>query len=484
MDGASAGGWAMDGFQTELLRRLPLAQAVLRGFGFMLDPATLGEIFQRHRARCYEDILRFDQLVYLIRDALTVHHGSGHRAFTAAQANGQLPVAEQNVYGKLARIPEALSGALLAAGATRLQRLLPIEASAVTIPPTLAGLKLIAFDGKKLKNAAKRLKPLRGVPGKLLGGKLLVALDVARGLVLAMNADPDGERNDVPLVPELVAQVHELECAPILWLGDRQFGNLEVPALLGARPGDHFLVRCPKSLTLRADPQRAAERSVDADGRTVRQEWGWIGAVRDARRRYVRRVTLERPGEDAVILLSDLTEEGNYPAEDLLAAYRLRWGIERVFQEVTEVFSLQTLIGATPRAMVFQAALCFLLYNLIQVVRAYLAADGDRPLEQVSSEKLFWDVRDQLTSWTNLGEPEVALCALAVGDTTPAALKRWLQKTLRGCWRDRYVKAPPKRKKLPTTAKRVKVPRGHGGHSSTWRILQAAKVNTRRGQRS
>lgn len=198
----------------------------------------------------------------------------------------------------------------------------------------------------------------------------------------------------------------------------------------------------------------------------------------------MRRVTLERPGEDAVTLLSDLTEEGNYPAEDLLAAYRLRWGIERVFQEVTQVFSLQTLIGATPRAMVFQAALCFLLYNLIQVVRAYLAADGDRPLEQVSSEKLFWDVRDQLTTWTNLGEPEVVLCALAVGDTTPAALKRWLQKTLRGCWRDRYVKAPPKRKKLPTTAKRVKVPRGHGGHSSTWRILQAAKVNTRRGQRS
>lgn len=474
----------MDGFQTELLRRLPLAQAVLRGFGFMLDPATLGEIFRRHRGRCYEDILRFDQLVYLIRDALTVHHGSGHRAFTAAQANRQLPVAEQNVYGKLARIPEALSRALLATGAARLQTLLPIEPVVGTIPPTLAGLKLIAFDGKKLKNAAKRLKPLRGVPGKLLGGKLLVALDVARGLVLAMNADPDGERNDVPLVPELVAQVHELECAPILWLGDRQFGNLQVPALLGARAGDHFLLRAPKSLRLYADPQRPADSFVDAEGRSVRQEWGWIGAARDARRRYVRRITLARPEADAVILLSDLTDEGDYPAEDLLAAYRLRWGIERVFQEVTEVFNLQTLIGATPRAMIFQAAMCFLLYNLIQVVRVYVAADGARPREQISSEKLFWDVRDQLTTWTNLGEPEVAVAALALADANAAAMKHWLEDTLQGCWRDKYVKAPPKRKKLPTTAKRVKVPRGHGGHSSTWRILQAAKVNTQRGQRS
>ncbi|MFH1746985.1 MAG: hypothetical protein ABIG44_08065 [Planctomycetota bacterium] len=81
----------------------------------MLDAATLAEVFERHRGRCYEDILRFDQLVYLIRDTLTGHHGSGHRAFTAARAAGQLPVAEQNVYGKLARIPEELSLALLAA---------------------------------------------------------------------------------------------------------------------------------------------------------------------------------------------------------------------------------------------------------------------------------------------------------------------------------------------------------------------------------
>jgi hypothetical protein len=484
MDGASVGGLAMDGFQVELLRRLPLGQAVLRGFAYMLDSATLARVFEQHRGRCYEDILRFDQLVYLIRDALTIHHGSGHRAFSAAEVNGQLPVAEQNVYGKLARVPEELSQALLSVGATRLQLLLPIEASAATIPASLSGLKLIAFDGKKLKNAAKRLKPLRGAPGKLLGGKLLVALDVARGLVLAMNADPDGERNDMPLVPSLVTQVRAQEAEPILWLGDRQFGNLEVPALLATRDGDHFLLRAPKSLRLHADPQRPAEHFVDGEGRSVHQEWGWIGAAREARRRYVRRITLERSDADAVILLTDLIDAETCPAADLLAAYRLRWGIERVFQEVTGVFNLQTLIGATPRAMIFQAAICFLLYNLIQVVRAYVAADGARPRAQVSSEKLFWDVRDQLATWTNLGVPEVAITRLVAQNMTAATMKQWLRAVLRGCWSDKYIKAPPKRKKPPSeTTQRSKVPRGHGGHSSTWRILQAAKAKTRRGQR-
>jgi hypothetical protein len=475
----------MDGFQVELMRRLPLGQAVLRGFSYMLDSARLAEVFERHRGRCYEDILRFEQLVYLVRDALTVHHGSGHRAFTAAELNGRLPVAEQNVYGKLSRMPEELSQALLSVGATRLQTLLPIEACAEAIPASLASLRLIAFDGKKLKNAAKRLKPLRGLPGKLLGGKLLVALDVACGLVLAMNADPDGERNDMPLVPNLVGQVRAQEAEPILWLGDRQFGNLEVPALLAARAGDHFLLRAPKSLRLQPDPHRPAEHHVDAEGRRVRQEWGWIGAARDARRRYVRRITLVRSDAEAVILLTDLTDEAPHPAVDLLAAYRLRWGIERVFQEVTEVFNLQTLIGATPRAMIFQAALCFLLYNLIQVVRAYVAEDGARPRAQVSSEKLFWDVRDQLTTWANLGTPPTAMATLAGQNTTAATTRQWLRSVLRGCWSDKYIKAPPKRKQPPSQATQpTKVPRGHGGHSSTWRILQAAKENALRDQRS
>ena len=354
----------MDGFQAELLRRLPLAQAVLRGFACMLDEAALTEIFRQHRGRCYESILRFDQLVYLIRDALTIHHGSGHGAFSSAQRSGHLPVAEQNVYGKLSRMPEELSQALLSAGATRLKKVLPIESSSGAIPASLAGLKLIAFDGKKLKNAAKRLKPLRGVPGKLLGGKLLVALDVLHGLVLAMNSDPDGERNDVPLVGPLVAQVRVQESEAILWLADRQFGNLEVPALLCTRAGDHFLVRAPKSLKLQADPQRPAEHLVDAEGRAVCQEWGWIGAVGDARRRYVRRLRLELSDDEALILLTDLLDSVMYPALDLLATYRLRWGIERVFQEVTEVFSLQSLIGGTPQAMIFQAAMCFSVVQL------------------------------------------------------------------------------------------------------------------------
>jgi len=45
-----------------------------------------------------------------------------------------------------------------------------------------------------------------------------------------------------------------------------------------------------------------------------------------------------------------------------------------VFQEITEVFELRHLIGCSPRATVFQASLCLVIYNILQVLRGYAAA--------------------------------------------------------------------------------------------------------------
>ena len=91
----------MDGFQKELLGRLPLPQATMRVMGYALDRDTLDQVFEAHRGRCYQGILTFGRLVERVLEALTVHEGSGHRAFSAARAQGALPIAEPNVYRKL-----------------------------------------------------------------------------------------------------------------------------------------------------------------------------------------------------------------------------------------------------------------------------------------------------------------------------------------------------------------------------------------------
>src|SRR4051794_12545905 len=80
----------MDDFQRELLDRLPLGQAVLLLFSHVLSESFLGGVYDAHRGRCYEAKVTFPTAVYLVRDALVVHDGSGRASFRKAKDQGRL----------------------------------------------------------------------------------------------------------------------------------------------------------------------------------------------------------------------------------------------------------------------------------------------------------------------------------------------------------------------------------------------------------
>ncbi len=464
----------MDAFQMELVRRLPLAQAVLGLLDFAVDPPFLDGLFQQYRGRCYQDTLRFSTLVHVVRDALLVHEGSGRKSIDQNQDDGQLSVHRSSVYRKLGNLPQALSQALLQEGTLRLQQV--AAAPARTLVPCVGGMKVVAFDGKKIKKLAKRLKVARRyTSGSLLGGKLLVALLLEWDLALAFNSTPDGEANDVPLVPDLVKQVRQRIGEGILWMADRQFTDLRLFELLSQRQ-DHFLIRCSRGIGFEADDGRGAPlRQRDAAGREVLVQWGWLGSSRSNphRRRYVRRITLRRPGEDDVILVTDLLEETTHPSLQLLELYQQRWGIEQCFQQITEVFGLRKLIGSTPRAVIFQSALCLLLYNVVQVVRSYAAVAGDKPMAQVSAENVFYDAKQELVCWAKLGDrtqplvrPPVRRPGRGQQAADPQAMRQWLGQLLAGCWQERWIKrSDPKPRK---TKRKRGLP---GGHGSLWTLM-------------
>ena len=309
----------------------------------------------------------------------------------------------QAVYQKLGRVPLGLSEAWLAESMDRVRPVYPLAAT-VPVPPAVQEFAVVVLDGKAIKRVAKRLKPLRGRKGGVLGGKALVAVELANGLAVAMATDPDGETNEAKLVPALVPQVRLRLAGPRLWVADSQFCDLTQTAAFAAE-GDHFLVRYHPKTHFCPDPTRPAQHGQDPQGRAWAEDWGGLGCERAKTRRVVRRLTLYRPGEEPVILITDLLEADQYPAPELLTVYLARWGIERVFQQITEVFHLQALIGTTPQGTVFQLAFCLLLYNLLQVVRAYVAAAQARPPETISTELLFDDVQRQLVALTELVPP-------------------------------------------------------------------------------
>jgi len=455
-----AGGFSREHFVQQVIGQLPLADAALSLGAYVLQPEFLDTLFQKHRQRSYEDTLSFAGFVQLVSDSLLQHGGSARQCLERAEQAGTLPVSPEAFYGKLRRVPLELSQGFLAELSLRLQELLPARPS--PLPASLATLEVVVVDGKKLKRVAKRLLPTRQTAGKLFGGKLLVAWQPSSGLALAMAANLDGEANDCRLVPELLPQVRALVPGPRLWVADRQFCDL-VQIGRFTQDHDHFLARYHPKVHFHVDPQRPPRTSQDERGRTVVEEWGWLGSARLV---DVRRITLRRPGEEDIILVTDLLDGAVVPASDLLAVYLQRWGIERVFQQVTEVFQLQRLIGSTPQATVFQGAFCLLLYNLIQVIKGYIAVAEGRDPDTISGELLFYDIRRQLTAVTELATAQEIVRCIPSQLTRERMVAR-LRRLLEGVWTPRWRKAVNKRPRPQTTKAK-----GSGAHTSVHRVLE------------
>ena len=452
-------------FAREVLTRLPLAEAVLSVWRWVADPLFLLSVFTRHCGAGYEKEISFGVLVQLIVDALVEHRGSGRKSFERGREQGLLTASPQAVYQKLGRVPLGLSEAWLAESTARVRPVYP-AAAGLALAPALQELEVIVVDGKAIKRVAKRLKPLQGRKGGVLGGKALVALELRSGLAVAMATHPDGETNDAKLVPALLPQVRAHGASARLWVADRQFGDLTQTAAF-AMGGDHFLVRYHPKTHFCPDSTHPAQAGQDAHGRQWVQDWGWLGCEQAKQRRFVRRMTLQRPGEETIILLTDLLDAPQYPANDLLDLYRARWGIERVFQQITEVFHLQTLIGTTPQGTVFQCAFCLLLYNLVQVVRAYVATAQARPVETISTELLFDDVHRQLVALTELVPPAHVEPLFASLPST-GYLREHLTSLLASVWTPRWLKAPAKTRKVAAPRTPIR-----GNQTSVYRLIAA-----------
>jgi hypothetical protein len=273
----------------------------------------------------------------------------------------------------------------------------------------------------------------------------------------------------VPLVPALMEQLRELFAhQPILSVWDRQFDDVRTLRRLSERDGDAFVVRLKQ-----ANHVFVAESSVhtrDAQGREVLDEIGVLGTGK--RSMPVRRITLRRAGgddEQDVVLLTNLMDRAAFGAVALLALYRMRWGIEQVFQQVTETFALSHLIGSSPRATLLQFGYCLLLYNQVQLIKAYVAQDGRVLASVVSTFYLFNDIRRELSAWayhTDGTWPRVGREA--------APMRQRLRELLAGSWDPiAYTKASDKKPR----PKRPPPQRLHGGHTSVQRLLEGrAKV--------
>jgi hypothetical protein len=460
-------------FSASVLERLPLADGVWRVLHYTMADSWLDDLWQRKRGRCYEQTLQFRTVARLVAEALLEHDGSGRQAFERAQEADRLPVSIGSAYEKLGNLPLSLSEAMLEEGTARLHELLPVN-PAVDLFPLAGcwkGFEVFGADGKAIKHVKRLLKPLRGLQAGILGARASVALNLRTGMAVGMVGHLDGEAGEAALTEGLLPKMAAAAAGkPWLAVLDRLYCNLSFPRRVRLA-GGHFLIRYCSNTTFVVDPTKAARESRDAKGRRMVQEWGRLGKTEGDRALYVRRITLHLADGKQISVITDLLDEVKYPGQDMLETYHKRWGIETVFHQITDVFSLQHLIGSSPRAVLFQMSLCLLLYNTLQVLRAHLANHQKCQAKKISNEKLFYDVKRQLVSVSELVElPD--LLGLLGEVPTAAELRDHLRENLRDAWSNRWWKAPSSgsggHKKVKT--------RVLGNHTSTYRVLQKAKT--------
>lgn len=452
-------------FDVEVLHRLPLADAAVRLLDFALVEDHLDRVFQSHRGRSYEDIIRFPVMTRLLADGLFSQQRSAHQSFQRAKDQGQLDVTMPAVYGKLRRLPVGLSLGLFDECAARLRDVaLPVAVQ--PLRPSLQGFRCLAFDGKKLKHVLRRLKPLRGLKGKVFGGKLLVVQDMASTQAVALEAVLDGEAADNPLVPGAVARVRALPSdKPRLWVGDRAFCEYTTMPLLAER-GDTFVIRYQGSCKFHPDPEYPERTGVDRQGRTYVQQRGWLGPKQNVR---CRKITVTRSGDQPFSVVTNLEDADQYPADDLLELYRRRWGIETMFQQVVQTFDLRHLIGTTAQATIFQAVLCLLVYNITLTIREVIAQAQAKPAATISTKVLFDDLADELTGlWKLVPVEQVSDILHENNQMNAQQLQTYLSERLAMVWYKRWLKAPTRKQPNERKARAYLC----GGHSSVQKIIE------------
>lgn len=293
-----------DEFSQEAIRRSPVAEGVLMALAVLFSEERIAALYEKHRGASYEGLLTFHTVVELMSSAVVEHKAVGSAAFRGAGKTGKLSVSDQAAYGKIRRVKQSLSNALVCDSVEPLMEMFP-EVVETRVPACFNEYNVFCIDGKKLKDVAKRLRETRGVPGRLLGGKALVALSVHEQLVVAMSSSLDGEANDGPLVPELIKQLHQWSPTDNIILADSQFCDLTTPRNILAE-GSDFVVRNHPKVHFHADPEGAAAKSRDNWDRLCADEPGWLGKPHGKTSIRVRRITVKRDEAPDLIVVTSL----------------------------------------------------------------------------------------------------------------------------------------------------------------------------------
>lgn len=250
---------------------------------------------------------------------------------------------------------------------------LPISAAA------FAGI--YAIDGSRLAKVGRLLKVARNTTRAILPGSMEAVYDLRRGILHDLYFDPDG------CVAEISMLEHVLDSIPrsSLIVDDRYYAKPIIWEKINER-GLFMVSRYNK--TVKKQRVRVLERTrskkLNVDDWLVDMGGSQHGTT-PVPLRWVR---LWNKDFDLTVITNVLDPNVLTP-DQLMALYRRRWSIERMYLALKEVLELNNLYNCSPAAVGQQVYATAILYNTLRASQAQIAAKAEIAPERLSVDKLF-----------------------------------------------------------------------------------------------
>lgn len=287
------------------------------------------------------------------------------------------------------------------------------------------GLCLKAADGSTLTlpNSPEVVEHFGGMqPAKgnfVPKARISFLYDVLTEVIVAGEITPYGVGEGLHL-ERFLDDISSNDC---LILDRGYFGQL-LPALICAK-GAHFIMRVglgqwneAKDFAESGETERLVKLKVPL---WVREEWKdeWVNLASEIEVRLVR---VELSTNEVEVLLTDLIDAEEYPAEEFDGIYHKRWGIEESYKTLKCKVEIENWSGRTPHAVEqdFQAAI--VMMNIAQTL-AFLKGpavenqtSGRRHAYKINVKRTIAVVRDQLSALYQACEKKTERILRLIGD--------------------------------------------------------------------
>lgn len=390
----------------------------------------LDRIFEDHARKQYTRELAFSSAFWLMVDVVTKSKPSLNSAYKSNKP--ELSVSVQSVYNKVNHTEMAVLEQLLGATAKRISQVIGYWKTPE--PELIPGFSSRIIDGNVLAGSEHRIKELRSTRAAALPGRSVCFYNYESRLIDDIILDANAHAQDRSQIDAILTRVGPNEVI----IGDSGLCTQKMMTGISSRKA-YFILRKPANTAL---TRLGSPRKVGTGDTGDIYEQQAILRCEDKTELRLRVITIKRfkptsNGKMEIELLTNLPSK--VKATRIATAYRKRWSIENVFQDLGEALATEIDTLGYPGAALFGFTIGCILQNIHSMIEHSLRITHKStlpPTARLSRYKLALEIQSTVPGM------EIAIQASSweksFGRLSIKEFAKWLLATAKGTVVENY----------------------------------------------